>query len=77
MATSGSLRAIKEILSLAQAIWGVSYVMDASTAVYPFSGNGPSFDSLDETVEALKDYISEKHAKEIRQRLTNKIAPQA
>lgn len=71
MAECKSLKAIKEVLSLAQTVWGTSYVMDASGAIYPLSGNGPNFDSLYEVFEILsRNHIGEKHARRIREWLS-------
>ena len=68
MAGNKSLKATKEVLSLAQTVWGTSYVMDASGAVYPLSGNGPGFNSLYEVFEVLsRNHIGEKHAARIRE----------
>lgn len=60
-----SLDAAKSILNIAQELWGTSYVMDGSGAVWPLSGNGPNFLSLSGTVKAMRDHISQKHADEL------------
>lgn len=60
-----SLGAAKHILAIAQTLWNTSYVLDAGGAIWPVSGNGPSFNSFFEAIEAMQDHISQKRVAEL------------
>jgi len=61
-----SLDAAKQILAIAQELWGGSYVMDAGGAVAPYHGNGPYFDSIADTLLALREHLNRKHYAELQ-----------
>lgn len=60
-----SLRAAKQIIAICQTIYTTAYVMDATGAIYPASGNGPFFNCLEEALHSLTDHISTKHIRQL------------
>lgn len=60
-----SLRAAKQIIAICQTIYTTAYVMDATGAIYPASGNGPFFNCLEEALHSLTDHISTKHISQL------------
>lgn len=70
-----SLDAAKNILAIARTLWGTSYIMDVSGAIWPVSGNGPDFISLSEAIKAMQDHISRKHAADLLTAISSDVSP--